>query len=94
LRLRWAGALLAQLAVLALAVWLAPRARLRGILGAVALGAGTLVAVWVARLPFVLAAHWWRRRYGISRSDYDTILVDPGWSASGRWRPPARRLRW
>jgi STE24 endopeptidase len=77
LRLLWAGALLAQLAVLGLAVWLAPRARLRGILGGVALGAGTLIAVWVARLPFVLAAHWWRRRYGISRSDYGTILVDP-----------------
>src|SRR5918995_1237404 len=63
LRLLWAGALLAQLAVLGLAVWLAPRARLRGILGGVALGAGTLVAVWIARLPFVLTAHWWRRRY-------------------------------
>jgi STE24 endopeptidase len=77
LRLLWGGALLAQLAILGLAVWLAPRARLHGILGGVALGAGTLVAVWVARLPFVLTAHWWRRRYGVSRSDYATILVDP-----------------
>lgn len=77
LRFLWAGALLAQLAILALAVWLAPRARLHGILGGVALGAGTLVAVWVVRLPFVLAAHWWRRRYGVSRSDYTTILLDP-----------------
>jgi STE24 endopeptidase len=77
LRLLWAGALFAQLTILGLAVWLAPRARLRGILGGVALGAGTLAAVWAARLPFVLAAHWWRRRYGISRSDYGTILLDP-----------------
>lgn len=77
LRLLWGGALLAQLAILGLAVWLAPRARLHGILGGVALGAGTLVAVWVARLPFVLTAHWWRRRYGVSRSDYATILGDP-----------------
>jgi STE24 endopeptidase len=77
LRLLWIGALLAELAVLGLAVWLAPRARPRGILGGVALGAATLVAVWVALLPFVLAAHWWRRRYGISRSDYGAILVDP-----------------
>jgi STE24 endopeptidase len=77
LRLFWLGAELAQLAILGLAVWLAPRARLRGILGGVALGSATLVTVWLARLPFVLGAHWWRRRYGISRADYGTILVDP-----------------
>ena len=77
LRLLWLGAVLAQLAVLVLAVWLAPRARVRGILGGVALGAATLVAVWLARLPFVLAGQWWRRRYGVSRADYSTILVDP-----------------
>jgi STE24 endopeptidase len=63
--------------MLALAVWLAPRARGRGILAGLSLGAATLVAVWLVRLPFVLTAHWWRRRYGISRSDYGTILVDP-----------------
>ena len=51
-----------------------PRA---GIPGGVALGLGTLVAVWVAGLPFVLAAHWWRRRYDVSDADYATILVDP-----------------
>ena len=77
LRLIWAGALLAELVALGLAVWLAPRARARRILGGVALGAATLVAVWAARLPLVLLAHWWRRRYGISRADYGTILVDP-----------------
>jgi STE24 endopeptidase len=77
LRLIWIGATVVQLAVLALAVWLAPRSRWRGIPGGVGLGALTLVAVWAAGLPFVLAAHWWRRRYGVSRSDYGTILVDP-----------------
>lgn len=77
LRLIWIGATIVQLAVLALAVWLAPRTRWRGIPGGVALGALTLVAAWAAGLPFVLAAHWWRRRYGVSRSDYGTILVDP-----------------
>jgi STE24 endopeptidase len=77
LRLVWLGALLAELAVLVLAAWLAPRSRARGIAGGVGLAAATLIAVWVARLPFVVAAHWWRRRYGISRSDYGTILVDP-----------------
>jgi STE24 endopeptidase len=77
LRIVWIGALLAQLAILGLAVWLAPRVRVRGIPGGVALGGGTLVAVWLVRMPFVLTAHWWRRRYGVSRSDYATILVDP-----------------
>jgi STE24 endopeptidase len=77
LRLLWIGATAIELVVLAVAVRLAPRARVRGVLGAVALGALTLAAVWLARLPFVLAAHWWRRRYGISQADYGTILADP-----------------
>jgi STE24 endopeptidase len=76
LRLFWLGALLAELALLGLAVVLARR-RLGGILAGIAIGAATLVAVWLVRLPFVLGAHWWRRRYGISRADYATILVDP-----------------
>jgi STE24 endopeptidase len=76
LRLFWLGALLAELAVLALAVILARRRR-GGILAGIAIGAATLAAVWLVRLPFVLGAHWWRRRYGISRADYATILVDP-----------------
>src|SRR5262245_46578324 len=73
LRLFWIGATVALLA----AVVLAPRVRARGILGGVALGVATLVAAWLAALPFVLGAQWWRRRYGISRADYATILVDP-----------------
>lgn len=76
-RANWVIATLVGLAVLVSSVWLAPRFRLRGIAGGVALGAGTLVALWVARLPFVLLAHWWRRRYGVSDADYATILVDP-----------------
>lgn len=77
LRLFWLGATATGLLVLVLAVRLAPRARVRGVLGGVALGALTLAAVWVAQLPFALGAHWWRRRYGISRADYSTILLDP-----------------
>ena len=76
-RINWALATLVQVVVLIAAARLAPRFRVRGIRGGVVLGAGTLVAVWVARLPFVLAAHWWRRRYGISDAGYGTILVDP-----------------
>jgi STE24 endopeptidase len=77
LRLFWLGATIAQLVVLVLAVRLAPRVRVRGVLGGVALGALTLAAVWLAQLPFTLGAQWWRRRYGISRADYGTILLDP-----------------
>jgi STE24 endopeptidase len=76
LRLLWLGAVAAQLTVLGLTVWLTRGVR-RGIVAGVALGAATLVTVWLADLPFALAAQWWRRRYGISRSDYATILVDP-----------------
>src|SRR5215211_2376998 len=77
LRLLWLGATLAELVVLGVATWLAPRRRMHGILRGVALAAATLVAVWLVRLPFVFAAQWWRRRYGVSRANYATILVDP-----------------
>jgi STE24 endopeptidase len=77
LRANWAVATLVQIAVLVFFVWLAPRVRLRGIPGGVALGVGALIAVWLATLPFVLAAHWWRRRYDVSDAGYGTILVDP-----------------
>jgi hypothetical protein len=103
-RINWALATLVQILVLIAAVRLAPRARLRGIPGGVALGAGILVAVWVARLPFVLAAQWWRRRYGVSDAGYGTILIDPwleriggtvgGSSAGPRSRSSVPRSFW
>jgi STE24 endopeptidase len=77
LRLLWVGWTLVELAVLGVAVWLAARLRLRGIAAGVLLGAVTLAAVWTARLPLIVTAHWWRRRYDVSRSDYGTILLDP-----------------
>ncbi|HEU6444697.1 MAG TPA: M48 family metalloprotease [Gaiellaceae bacterium] len=76
-RANWVLATLVELLVLYASVRLAPRARARGIRGGVALGAATLAAVWLAGLPFVLAAHWWRRRYDVSDAGYATILVDP-----------------
>lgn len=36
-----------------------------------------VACVWLARLPVGVAAHWWRRRYGIARQDYLEWLVDP-----------------
>jgi STE24 endopeptidase len=76
-RANWALATLAQLGVLVAIVWVAPRFRVRGLVGGIALGVGALIASWAARLPFVLAAQWWRRRYGVSDAGYGTILVDP-----------------
>lgn len=73
----WGLAAFVEIAVLAAVVRLAPRFRGRGLVGGVALGVGALVAAWLARLPFVIAAQWWRRRYGVSDAGYGTILVDP-----------------
>ena len=76
-RVNWVLATLVQLVALVVCVRLAPRFPVRGIAGGVLLGLGTLTAVWLAGLPFVLAAQWWRRRYDVSDADYATILVDP-----------------
>jgi STE24 endopeptidase len=77
LRANWVLGTLVELAVLSLCVRLAPRAKVRGIPGGVALGVATLVAVWIATLPFVLFGHWWRRRYDVSDASFTTVLVDP-----------------
>ena len=77
LRANWAVATVVQVGVLLLFARLAPRLSLRGVRGGVVLGVGVLVAVWLAGLPFVLAAHRWRRRYDVSDASYSTILVDP-----------------
>lgn len=77
LRANWATATVIHVGVLLAVVRLAPRSRWRGIPGGVGLGVIALVAGWLATLPFILAAHWWRRRYDVSDAGYGTILVDP-----------------
>ena len=77
LRVLWLGATIVNLLVLYACVRLAPRARVRGIPGGVALGVATLVAAWLAGVPFIFAGQWWRRRYGVSDAGYSTILIDP-----------------
>jgi STE24 endopeptidase len=76
-RVNWVLSTIAQLAVLALVCVRTPR--LRG--GPLARGArlllATLAALWLVRLPFGLAGHWWRRRHGISNQDYLGWLVSP-----------------
>jgi STE24 endopeptidase len=71
-RLLWAGSTLVSLALLALLAWRPPPGR-RPLLVLVAV----LAALWLARLPFGVAAHWWRRRHGISSQGYLDWLVSP-----------------
>jgi STE24 endopeptidase len=46
------------------------------------LGMLGLAIVWLVRIPFRLAAHWWERRYGQSELDYLSWLVQD-WTVLG-----------
>ena len=70
-RLLWIGSTLASLTVLVLLVRRPPRGRPVVVLLA------CLAALWLVRLPFGLAAHWWRRRHHISAQGYLDWLVSP-----------------
>lgn len=80
-RALWLGSVLAQLAALAVLVRhgaaLAGRMPGRRLARGLGMLAVVLVAVWAARLPFGVAAHWWRRRHGLSEQSYAHWLVDP-----------------
>lgn len=75
------GSALAQLAALALLVAATPRLERRFRLGWLARGLAllglALATVWLVRLPFGAAAHWWRRRHGLSEQGYLGWLTDP-----------------
>jgi STE24 endopeptidase len=79
LRIDFLLASAAQLLALGVLAVRAPRlvGRLRGgaLLRGLQLALVALVASWLARLPFGLAAEWWERRYGISRQSYGAWLV-------------------
>lgn len=77
----WALGLLAQLGALLLVARRLPR--LRGPILARALEAGALIfaAAWLAELPFRLAAHAWRRHYGITELGYLRFVSGP-WSTT------------
>jgi STE24 endopeptidase len=75
--------LVVELAVLAVLVWKAgPLADLLagGLRGRIRTGVGVGVAavlsLWLALLPLGAAAHWWRRRYGLSEQGYGAWLGD------------------
>ncbi len=75
--------LLAQAALVAvLAVYARRGSRLQRDSAAGPVGTGMLLGmvglalVWAARLPFVLAAAWWARRYEVSRADARDVLLD------------------
>ena len=81
LRALWAGSVVAQLAVLVLLVVRSPalsrRLPGRPVVRGVALLLVTLAVLWLVRLPFALAAHWWRRRHDVSRQGYLDWLLAP-----------------
>src|SRR5205085_10235265 len=49
------------------------------------LGMLGLAFVWIAELPFGVAALWWERRHGISSQGYVTWLIDDFLSAGGQF---------
>jgi STE24 endopeptidase len=83
LRVDLVAELVGQIGAVAGLALVAPRLtrRVRG--GAVARGVqlalATFVLLWAVQLAFGLAAHWWRRRYGIVREGYLDFVVRP-WS--------------
>jgi STE24 endopeptidase len=82
LRVLLVVSLAVQLAVLALAAWhrrtLGRRLFGPPLVRAALLGAGLVAALWVARVPFAVVRHWWRRRHDVSELDYASYLVG-GW---------------
>jgi STE24 endopeptidase len=77
----WGGALLAQIAAVALLARRRPDFRAPLLLRAAALGALVYATAWAAVLPFRLAGQWWRRRYDVSDLDYLRFLAQP-WSTT------------
>jgi Zn-dependent protease with chaperone function len=81
LRLIWIASTVAQLVLLAGLALLGPRlaARLPGgpYRRGLALLLVVLAALWACRLPFGLAALWWRRDHGLSREGYLESIASP-----------------
>jgi STE24 endopeptidase len=81
LRALFFPAVLLQGAVLVAAILAAPRLvrklPFHPVLSGAALAGATVIAMWLARLPVGLVAHWWRRRYGVARQNYLEWLADP-----------------
>jgi STE24 endopeptidase len=81
LRALFFPAVLLQGAVLVGAILAAPRLVRRlpfhPVLSGAVLAGATVIAMWLARLPVGLVAHWWRRRYGVARQNYLEWLADP-----------------
>ena len=79
LRVDWLVEQACEIALLAVLVVAAPRLvpRLRGgpLFRGAQLAALAWALVWIVRFPFGLTAHWWSKRYGVSRQGYGAWLV-------------------
>jgi STE24 endopeptidase len=76
LRVLGIAALSAELLALAVIAWRPPPVRGPALAGAAQLAIASLVAAFVARLPFSLAILWWQRHTGIARVEYPRWLLD------------------
>ncbi|MBA2474898.1 MAG: M48 family metalloprotease [Actinobacteria bacterium] len=87
LRALWLGSTAAGLVLLWSLARAGPRlaGRLRGtpLVRSLALLVAVLTALWLVRLPFAAAGHWWRRRHDISRQPYLDWLVSPWLELAG-----------
>jgi STE24 endopeptidase len=70
----WAAGVAAQLAALVLLARRRPQPRAHPLVAGALIGGTIFATLWLAQLPFRLAAHWWRRRYDISDLDYGRFL--------------------
>ena len=81
LALAWALGLLAQVGALLLLARRLPRLKGPALVRALEAGALVFVAIWLAALPFRLAAHAWRRHYEVSELGYLRFVTGP-WSTT------------
>ncbi len=70
----WAAGVATQIVALVLLARRRPRAPGHPVVAGALMGGVVFATLWLAQLPFRLAAQWWRRRYDVSDLDYLRLL--------------------